>query len=112
MQHVQGQTSRMIKTRLSEHRSTIRTYLTKSVEERKNAEESGHRFGETSVARHFQENKHNVSNLRWAILEQINIENVHYIKNKLLRREAHWIIELETLTPKGLNENCHMSAFL
>lgn len=44
-----GQTSRMIKIRLNEYSSSIRTYLGKSSDERKAVDESVRKFGETSV---------------------------------------------------------------
>lgn len=66
-----GQTSRAIKVRINEHKSSIICYLNKSVEERTELDRIEHKFGETSVAQHYAEAKHTVSDLRWAVLEQI-----------------------------------------
>lgn len=107
-----GQTSRAVKIRINEHRSSIRTYLYKNIEERAIIDKTDRKYGETSVAQHFAAARHSVSDLRWAILEQIYEQNIGNLKNKLLRRETYWIVELDTMAPKGLNENCCFSAFL
>lgn len=74
--------------------------------------ESASKFGETTVARHFVEMQHSINELRWVILEQIYGQDKESVKIRLLRREIHWIVELETMAPEGLNEACHFSAFL
>lgn len=110
-----GQTGRPIKNRINEHRSNIKLYQTK-IEKTKKIEEGvegkNKKFGETTVARHFFEKGHKVSDLKWMILESIMADNDHQIKNKLLQREVYWICTLGTLQPHGMNENCNFSVFL
>lgn len=48
-----GQTSRAIKIHLNEHRSSIRQYQNKRIQEREEQNKSDKKFGETTVARHF-----------------------------------------------------------
>lgn len=107
-----GQKFSAINIRLNEHRSSIGVYQRKSGEERELINESVRKFGETTVARHFIEMKHGINEFRWVILEQIYDNNIDSIKTRLLRREVHWIVELKTFAPKGLNETYHFSAFL
>lgn len=81
-----GQTSRAIKVRLNKHKSNIRTYQNKSTEEREITVRSDGKFGETTVAQHFVEARHRVNELKWLILEQVQISsnNIQGITNKLL----------------------------
>lgn len=74
-------------------------------------DEGKKRLGETSVARHFFEARHNTTDLRWQIIEEINVD-ITIRERRLLQREAFWITTLETLTPLGLNEECNLSVFL
>lgn len=91
-----GKTTRALKTRIAEHRSTIRNGDEKS-----------------PVAVHFKQAKHNVSSLRY-----LGIEKVHYprrggdIDNLLLKREVWWIDYLKTMAPVGLNEDFDIRPFL
>ena len=91
-----GKTSRALKTRIAEHRSTIRNGDEKS-----------------PVALHFKQAHHNVSSLRY-----LGIEKVHLprrggdIDNLLLRREVWWIHYLKTMAPIGLNEDFDIRPFL
>lgn len=55
---------------------------------------------------------HRVNELRWQIIEKVEENNPQQIGTSLLKRETHWIIELDTLAPKGLNEACNFSAFM
>lgn len=66
-----GQTSRTVKTRINKHKSCIRTYKEKSEEDDK----GGAKYGENTVARHFTEKGHRVSELRWAVLEIVHGDN-------------------------------------
>lgn len=70
------------------------------------------RFGESIVERNFWEAKHRVSELKWQVLEHVFGNDSHQIGIRLLQREVTWIVRLETLAPKGLNESCNFSAFL
>ena len=91
-----GQTSRPLKTRISEHRSTIRNKVITS-----------------PVAVHFAEAGHNVSTLRYCGIESIQPpRRGGDIKNILLKRELFWIHTLQTLAPKGLNEEYDIRPFL
>ncbi len=91
-----GKTSRQLRTRISEHRSNIRTGDMRS-----------------PIASHFRQVGHNVS-----VLQYIGIEKVikpsrggDYEK-KLLQRECFWIYTLNTLSPSGLNEDFDIKPFL
>lgn len=99
----------MVKVRLNEHKSNIRLYKTRINE---GPQDTKSKFGETGVAKHFYELGHQVSDLRWQVIEQIYANSKHECHTKLLQREAYWINKMETLSPKGLNENCQMSVFL
>ncbi|OCT78300.1 hypothetical protein XELAEV_18029407mg, partial [Xenopus laevis] len=103
-----GQTSRSIKTRLKEHKSSIRNY-TPDIEKQESKKEN---ISEMSVAKHFFHNKHTVAQLRWNILEQVTTERGGNIRKRLLQREAVWIKRLDSLTPMGLNESFNMRCFL
>lgn len=113
-----GQTARPIKTRLNEHKSQIKRHLSKiqevagTVLQVKNKLDEGKKpYGETSIARHFAEAKHNVTDIRWQVIEEINVDAAGR-ERRLLQREAYWIMTLETLAPLGLNEECKLSVFL
>lgn len=43
------------------------------------------KYGETTVARHFYQNNHKVSGLKWMVLEQIEGNNTRQMQNKLLK---------------------------
>lgn len=58
-----GQTSRQIKICLNEHKSKIRLYKTKIQSDNDTEKKT---FGELTVARHFYECGHNISDLRYA----------------------------------------------
>ena len=91
-----GQTSRALKTRISEHRSNIRTKNPKS-----------------PVAQHFNKMGHSVAQLRYVGIERVTLpQRGGDIHNLLNRREAFWIYSLRTLQPDGLNEDYELSAFL
>lgn len=108
-----GQTSRSIKIRLNEHKSNIRTYHLKKQEydTKQNKEQKG-KFGESTVARHYFKWRHNTSEVRWQILEQMTDGNSANRRTALLKRESYWIHKLGTVAPGGLNKNMNMSIFL
>ncbi|CAJ0952342.1 unnamed protein product [Ranitomeya imitator] len=62
---------------------------------------------------HFIAKGHNISQLRFQILEHIPVQRrggnrIHLLKKK----EAYWIHELQTLAPKGLNRDYDPLAFI
>lgn len=59
----------------------------------------------------FFEKRHNVSELKWTVVEMIYGENEHQIKRRLLQREVYWIATMEMLAPKGFNECCNFNAY-
>ncbi len=82
-----GKTQRALKTRIAEHRSSIRT----------NDQNS-------PVAVHFNLKRHNLSTLRYIGVEHVKVPRRGGDVNKiLLKREAYYIYTLNTLSPKGLN---------
>lgn len=91
-----GKTTRPLKNRISEHRSNIRNNDPKS-----------------PVAVHFSQAHHNVSTLRYLGIEQVKISNRGGDLNALLlKREAFWIYTLNTISPKGMNEEFDLRPFL
>ncbi|OCU01926.1 hypothetical protein XELAEV_18007705mg [Xenopus laevis] len=63
--------------------------------------------------RHFNIANHNQSQLRWAILEVISLQNRDgNPKKRILQREAYWIKKSDTLHPKGLNNSWSVKCFL
>ena len=91
-----GKTSRELKHRISEHRSSIRTGNITS-----------------PVAQHFVQYNHPVSSLRYTAVQKVNQSNRGGdFENALLRREAFWISYLNTLSPNGLNMDFDLRPFL
>nr|XP_055053423.1 uncharacterized protein LOC129438630 [Misgurnus anguillicaudatus] len=91
-----GKTTRTLKTRISEHRSAIRNGITSS-----------------PVAVHFMNAKHNVSSLKYVGIESIKCpRRGGNVDNMLLKRELFWIYTLNTLAPRGLNEEFDIRPFL
>ncbi|XP_073721933.1 uncharacterized protein [Misgurnus anguillicaudatus] len=91
-----GKTSRPLKTRISEHRCAIR-----------------HRDPKSPVAQHFTDLRHSVSTLQYIGIEQVKYPRRGGDINKLLlQRELYWIYTLNTLSPKGLNEEFDIRPFL
>ena len=91
-----GKTTRELKVRISEHKSTIRNKDEKS-----------------SVARHFNEAGHDVCTLRFQGIELVRPPKRGGNRDQLLlQREAYWIHALQTEVPKGLNEELLLGCFL
>lgn len=91
-----GKTNRPLKHRISEHRSNIRNHDQKS-----------------PVALHFTNAKHSVSCLKYTGIEKVNpARRGGDIDTILLQREAFWIYTLDTLSPRGLNEDFDLRPFL
>ncbi|OCU00191.1 hypothetical protein XELAEV_18005965mg [Xenopus laevis] len=55
---------------------------------------------------------HAVSQVRWAILEQINSVRGGNLNQQLLKKEAVWIKRMDSLSPQGLNESFILKCFL
>ena len=65
-----------------------------------------------SASRHFSGMSHNVNtHAKFILIEQIH-HNISKEKNKgrLKQRENFWILTLETLTPKGINQKLNIVA--
>ena len=91
-----GKTKRELKTRIIEHKSNIRNKDEKS-----------------PVARHFNTTKHDICTLRFQGIEVVNPLKRGGDRDKLLlQREAYWIHVLNTVFPKGLNEELLLNCFL
>lgn len=91
-----GKTNRPLKNRISEHRSNIRNHDQKS-----------------PVALHFAHAKHSVSSLKYTGIEKVNSpRRGGDMDTILLQREAFWIYTLDTLNPRGLNEDFDLRPFL
>ncbi len=91
-----GKTSRPLKNLISEHRCAIR-----------------HRDPKSPVAQHFANSRHSVSTLQYIGIEAVKCPRRGDDMNKLLlQREAFWIFTLDTLSPRGLNEDFDIRPFL
>lgn len=75
----------------------------------KQSKEGKKKFGETTVARHFCEFKHNVSEIKWQIVERVEPKRGR--DTGLQLRESFWINKLGTLVPNGMNENLYLNVF-
>ncbi|XP_069494653.1 uncharacterized protein [Ambystoma mexicanum] len=91
-----GQTSRKARVRWNEHKSNVRT----------NNQHS-------PIARHFNQAKHQIAQMRFQILEVVQLKNINTSATKRLeQREAYWIERLDTVSPRGLNEELNLYCFL
>ncbi len=91
-----GKTSRPLKNRISEHRCAIR-----------------HRDPKSPVAQHFANSRHSVSTLQHIGIEVVKCpRRGGDINILILQREAFWIFTLDTLSPRGLNEDFDIRPFL
>ena len=90
-----GKTLRSLKTRISEHRSDIRT-----------------KDFRNPVAVHFHQAQHCISSLKYIGIERVTLPpRGGDIDNLLLKREAFWISTLDTVN-NGLNESFDIRPFL
>ncbi|OCT63280.1 hypothetical protein XELAEV_18044379mg [Xenopus laevis] len=95
-----GQTIRMVKERIKEHRNNIRNYKINTATD-------------TPVSRHFHNEGHNVRQLRWLVLERITqTKRGGDVRKSLGQREAYWIKIMNTMAPAGLNDFWSLSPFL
>lgn len=90
-----GKTTRPLKQRISEHKSSIR----------RNDENY-------PVACHFNNLSHPLSSLRFQGIEQVTLHRGGDVDRKLCQRELFWIHKLDALQPSGLNEDFDMSVFI
>lgn len=91
-----GKTKQELKTRISEHKCSIRNRDEKS-----------------PVARHINSVGHDVCTLKFKRTDMIQPLRRGGKRNKLLpQREAKWIHNLQTESPRGLNEELLLSCFL
>lgn len=90
-----GKTNTELKTRVSEHKSATRNNDQK-----------------LSIARHFNMCKHEVSALRFMGVEVLKAPPRGRDGDTLiLQKESGWIFELDTLLPKGFNEELGLECF-
>lgn len=90
-----GKTTRSLKQRISEHKSSIRRADLNY-----------------PVACHFIECAHPVSSLRFQGIEQVTLSRGGNIDKVLCQRELFWIHTLDALHPKGLNVDFDMGVML
>ena len=91
-----GKTSRQLKQRMSEHKSSIRRNVR-----------------EYPVAAHFNDANHDISTFFFIGIEQVSLPKRGGNLDLLLRqREAYWIHTLQTLAPKGLNDELLLNVML
>ncbi|KAE8608009.1 hypothetical protein XENTR_v10011364 [Xenopus tropicalis] len=90
-----GETTRPLTTKIGEHKSDIRLGKVTS-----------------PVARHFQAERHQVSQLRYMGIERVCMPKRGGDRELLLKqRELKWINRLNSLSPDGLNEDRELSLF-
>lgn len=94
-----GETQRTIKERFYGH-----FYDIKNLRNPSSAPESARNKPPTSMGKHFSSNSHSEDDVKIQILEFIKkspkAENTKIFRKK---RELHWIYQLKTLDPNGLN---------
>ena len=65
------------------------------------------------VAKHFNQMKHNVASLSYIGIERVCLPRRGGDINQLfLKRELFWIYTLDTMSPKGMNEEMDIRPFL
>lgn len=74
-----GQTSRNFQVRLNEHKSNIRLYSSRKQKEEQTEQtiDNKNKYGEITVAKHFFDFIHQVSVIRWQVIERIFGEDNH-----------------------------------
>lgn len=83
-----GQTSHPIKVRLNEHKSNIRLFKSRITGPRSDSSDKKQKYGEMGVAKHFLKSSHEVSDLRWQIVEQLYGEDKQNFNPKLQTRNT------------------------
>ena len=98
MQYV-GQTSNNIRTRFQKHLKDIEHSSNWS-----NAPDSYKKQGKTNVGRHFSEGRHDSHDVIIQVLEFIPVDPKSELAKELrLSRENHWMHQLKTIFPSGIN---------
>ncbi len=91
-----SKTNCQLKTRINEHRSSIRRMDIHS-----------------PVARHFADVDHKLSDMRFLGIQRLTSSRRGGDSNKtLLQCESKWIHHMDCIYPKGLNEELQLSCFL
>ncbi|XP_077124264.1 uncharacterized protein LOC143781516 [Ranitomeya variabilis] len=91
-----GETSQPIRDRISKHKSTIRCKNTL-----------------LPLPHHFINAGHSIPQLKFQVIEHVPVPRRGGNRIQTLkRREAFWIHELDTMTPRGLNRDYDLLAFL
>ncbi|OCT97610.1 hypothetical protein XELAEV_18009840mg [Xenopus laevis] len=95
-----GQSSREVKAIIKEHRGDIKNFKLNT-------------YTDTSVSRHCNECRHNMSQLKWQVLEVVQTpQRGGNKKNILLQKEALWIKKLCAMVPQGLNDQWIVVSYL
>ncbi|CAJ0965950.1 unnamed protein product [Ranitomeya imitator] len=90
-----GETTQSLRDRVSKHKSTIRC---------KNLP--------LPIPHHFVTHGHTISQLKYQVIDSVSPQRQGDRISLLKKREAFWIHTLETLTPKGLNREYNLLAFI
>ncbi|XP_077148071.1 uncharacterized protein LOC143808847 [Ranitomeya variabilis] len=91
-----GETTKEVRTRISKHKSTIRT-----------------KHIELPVPRHFDKMGHSVNQLRYRVIDDVPAPRRGGDRVSMLKRkELKWIFELDTLSPRGMNIEYQQSCLL
>lgn len=91
-----GKTNRQLRVRINEHRSAISRNDPKS-----------------PIARHFSTAPHTTAQLQFIGIDRVTPSRRNRaVESKLLQCEAKWIFYMQTLSPKGLNEDLDLTCFL
>ncbi|XP_078544821.1 uncharacterized protein LOC144829499 [Lissotriton helveticus] len=90
-----GKMERKVKTRISEHKSTIRNKNPNS-----------------SLAVHWDLNRHSIAQVKFQVLEVVVPAPGKNNTKCLLQREVFWIKRLDTQDPKGINDRVDLGCYL
>lgn len=91
-----GKTNRQLRVRINEHRSSISRNDAKS-----------------PIARHFSTASHTMSQLEFMGIDRVVPSRRNRdVETRLLQCEAKWIFYMQSLSPKGLNEDLVLICFL
>ncbi|OCU00145.1 hypothetical protein XELAEV_18005931mg [Xenopus laevis] len=98
---IKGNTTiRAVKECVKEHRSNIRNFKSGTATD-------------TTVSIHFHTERHNLSQLKWMILNKVNMpKGGGDIRQILSQREAYWIKTMDTMLPRGMNDHWSLIPFL
>ncbi|CAJ0964658.1 unnamed protein product [Ranitomeya imitator] len=95
VKYMWSETTQAIKDRISHHKSDIRC--------KKN---------HLPIPYHFNTAGHTIAQLRFWVLEQVNVgRRSGDLTKRLLAREAYWIHILQSMEPKGLNRDFDVTGY-